>query len=711
METTIILKSFPSVYRKAYQECEVNVNTMCEMGSCGVSLLSVATLRVGIEGIQTTVDGKHITSFVYHETLELWLLSEVWISRDLKLISVVASGESRSHCIWGWDVSDMNFEDAMARAKVFGIDLQNKLWPYMESVVPLPGIYYPDFIGANQGSRANNAIKGTKKEQVQQIIKDIREFKEKNKVPEVKAIKFGSGTTNSKLILLIFFKSAQPKPTTLGSMDKLSRYSFPDGFVFGAGTSAYQYEGETNRSGKGPNIWDTFIEEHTERITDHSNANVAVYFYHHYKEDVQRMKEMGIDVVRFSISWSRVLPHGRLSAGINEEGIQFYNNLIDELIKNGYNLFLSFDDENDFRDFVEFCFQKFGDRVKNWITLNEPFIFSVYGYDTGVHAPGRISTLENSCPGQPKISGATEVYMVSHHLLLAHATAVKVYKEKYQACQGGQIGITLVCHWFEPYSNSEGDQNAVKRSLDFMLGCYMSPLTTGDYPQNMHDYVGGRLPKFSEEESKMLIGSYDFIGINYYTTYYARNVDDVNYKNIGYMEDARVTWPGERNGIPIGPQTNADWIYIHPEGIRHLLNYVKDVYGNPTIYITENGVDDVKSSSLEEALNDPIREKSYQGIFHNVLKSINDHGVDVRGFFAWSFLDDFEWQYGYGSRYGFYYIDYENDLKRYAKNSVKWFKQFLKKDKNIHKDNITSKIPSDPRMKNESVGSRKKPRT
>ncbi|CAK7331999.1 unnamed protein product [Dovyalis caffra] len=376
----------------------------------------------------------------------------------------------------------------------------------------------------------------------------------------------------------------------MGSIGKLSRYSFPDGFVFGSSSAAYQYEGETNRSGKGPNIWDTFIEEHPERISDHSNANVAVDFYNRYKEDVQRMKKVGMDAFRFSISWSRVLPYGRLSAGINEEGIQFYNNLIDELLRNGiqpyvtlfhwdtpqaledrYGGFLSPNILNDFRDFVELCFQKFGDRVKNWITLNEPFMFSVNGYDTGTLAPGRISTLENSCTGQPKISGATEVYIVTHHLLLAHATAVKVYKEKYQ---------------------------------------------------NMHDYVGGRLPKFSEEESKMLTGSYDFIGINYYTTYYARNVEDVNYKNIGFMEDARVTWPGERNGIPIGPQAGSSWLYIYPEGIRHLLNYIKDAYGNPTIYITENGVDDVKSSSLEEALNDPIREKSYKDIFYNVLESI-----------------------------------------------------------------------------------------
>ncbi|KAG5253042.1 beta-glucosidase [Salix suchowensis] len=478
----------------------------------------------------------------------------------------------------------------------------------------------------------------------------------------------------------------------MGSIAKLSRNSFPDGFVFGSSSSAYQFEGETNKSGKGPNIWDTFIEEHPERISDHSNAKAAVDFYHRYKEDVQRMKGMGMDAFRFSISWSRVLPHGRLSAGINEEGIQFYNNLIDELIKNGiqpyvtlfhwdtpqaiedkYGGFLSRNILNDFRDFVELCFQKFGDRVKHWITLNEPFMFSVNGYDTGTAAPGRVSTLENY-PGQPKISGATEVYTVTHHLLLAHATAVKLYKEKYQTSQGGKIGITLVSHWFEPYSTSESDRMATKRSLDFMLGWYMDPVTKGDYPQNMHDYVGERLPKFSEEESKMLRGSYDFIGVNYYTTYYAQNVEDANYKTIGLMEDARVTWPGERNGIPIGPQ-----------GIRHLLNYIKDAYQNPTIYITENGLDDVNSSSLEEALNDHVREQYYKDIFENVLESIN-------------------------SRFGLYYIDYKDDLKRYAKNSVKWFKQFLHKDETKLINNIKSKSPSHPRMVEGSARSLKKSR-
>uniref|UniRef100_A0A2K2AT01 Glycoside hydrolase n=1 Tax=Populus trichocarpa TaxID=3694 RepID=A0A2K2AT01_POPTR len=419
-----------------------------------------------------------------------------------------------------------------------------------------------------------------------------------------------------------------------------------------------QYEGETNKHGRGPAIWDTFTVEHTERINDRSNGNVAVDFYHRYKEEVQRMKEMGMDAFRFSISWSRVLPHGRLSAGVNEEGIKFYNDLIDDLLKNGlqpyvtlfhwdtpqaledkYGGFLSPNIVNDFRDFVDLCFQNFGDRVKKWITLNEPWMFSVQGYDMGTMAPGRISVVVND-PHRSLNTGATEVYTVSHHLLLAHAAAVKLYKEKYQSCQGGQIGITLVSHWFEPYSNSEADQNATKRSLDFMLGWFMDPLTNGDYPQ------------FTAEESKMLKGSYDFIGINYYTTYYAQNID---------------------------------------------ANYY-------TTYDVNNN-----ASSLKEALNDPIREKSYKDHLKNVLRSINfliysnnyiiklpnpsnwdsisiycsEHGVDVKGFFAWSLMDNFEWGSGYAVRFGLYYVDYKNDLKRYPKQSVKWFKQFLRRDSHI----------------------------
>ncbi|KAG5253566.1 beta-glucosidase [Salix suchowensis] len=470
-------------------------------------------------------------------------------------------------------------------------------------------------------------------------------------------------------------------------INDFSRYSFPDGFVFGTSSAAYQYEGETNKHGRGPAIWDTFTEEHIERISDHSNGDVAVDFYNRYKEDVQRMKEMGMDAFRFSISWSRVLPHGRLRAGVNEEGIKFYNDLIDDLLQNGlqpyvtlfhwdtpqaledkYGGFLSPNIINDFRDFVDLCFKNFGDRVKKWITLNEPWMFSVQGYDWGTMAPGRISVVVND-PHRSLNTGATEVYTVTHHLLLAHAAA---------------IGITLVSHWFEPYSNSEADQTATKRSLDFMLGWFMDPLTNGDYPRNMHDFVGGRLPKFTTEESEMLKGSYDFIGINYYTTYYAQNIDYyADYKStVGFMSDARANWTGERNGIPIGPQTGVKWLYIYPEGICKLLNYTKDHYRSPTIYVTENGVDDVNSnaSSLKEALDDPVREKSYKDHLENVLRSIKEHGVDVKGFFAWTLMDNFEWGSGYTVRFGLYYVDYKNNLKRYPKNSVNWFKQFLRRD-------------------------------
>ncbi|KAB5519660.1 hypothetical protein DKX38_023979 [Salix brachista] len=397
--------------------------------------------------------------------------------------------------------------------------------------------------------------------------------------------------------------------------------------------------------------------------------------------------------------------YGRLSAGVNEEGFKSYNDLIDDLLENGlqpYVTLFHWDTpqalEDKYGGFLSPNIVHFGDlvdlyRVKKWITLNEPLMLGVQGYDLGVQgydlgtmAPGRISVVVND-PHRSLNTGATEVYTVTHHLLLAHAAAAKLYKEKYQSSQGGQIGITLVSHWFEPYSNSEADQIATKRSLDFMLGWFMDPLTNGDYPRNMHDFVGGRLPKFTTEESKMLKGSYDFIGINYYTTYYAQNID-ADYQSVGFMSDVlklnihaamKIHAPvninltvfkyylWERNGIPIDPQAGVKWLYIYLKGICKLLNYTKDQYRSPTIYITENGVDDVNNnaSSLKEALNDPVRENSYRNHLKNVLISTNEHGIDVKGFFAWSLMDNFEWGSGYAVRFGLYYVDYNNNLKRF----------------------------------------------
>ncbi|KAK3443545.1 beta-glucosidase 12 [Eucalyptus grandis] len=477
-----------------------------------------------------------------------------------------------------------------------------------------------------------------------------------------------------------------------------NRSSFPSGFLFGTASSAYQYEGAAKVDGRGPSIWDTFTHKYPEKIADGSNGDVAIDQYHKYKEDVGIMKEMGLDAYRLSISWPRILPKGTVEGGINRAGIAYYNHLIDELLAHGikpfvtifhwdvpqtledeYGGFLSSKIVGHFQDFADVCFKEFGDRVKHWITLNEPWTFCDGGYVLGSLAPGRCSAWQQlNCTGG---NSATEPYIVGHNLLLAHAAAVKLYRDKYKASQKGVIGITLVTHWFVPYSDAKHNLNAAQRALDFMLGWSLDPITYGDYPHSMRSLVGNRLPKFTEEQSLSLKGSYDFLGLNYYTAFYAAYAPySVNAQNMSYVTDALTNLTSDRNGIPIGPVAASSWLSVYPSGIRSLLLYVKNKYKNPLIYITENGIDEFNNSTLplEQQLADPMRIDYYYRHLQYLLKAIKD-GVNVKGYFAWSLLDNFEWGSGYTVRFGINYVDYKNGLKRYPKHSSIWFKSFLKK--------------------------------
>ncbi|XP_027108681.1 beta-glucosidase 13-like [Coffea arabica] len=477
-----------------------------------------------------------------------------------------------------------------------------------------------------------------------------------------------------------------------------NRSSFPPNFIFGASSSAYQYEGAAFEDGKGPSICDTYIHKYPERIRDRSNGDVADDFYHRYKEDVQLMNYIGITGFRFTVSWPRVLPHGKLSKGVNKQGIAFYNNLINELISKGVTPFVTLshwdppqalDDEyggflninivDDFRDFAELCFKEFGDRVKHWLTFNEPWSFSVGGYDSstfgGTIAPGRCSAWLNK--GCPAGDSSTEPYLVAHHIILCHATAAKLYREKYKPSQKGQIGIVLITNWWIPYSNSKADALAAQRILDFFLGWFLDPLTFGDYPKSMRSFVGKRLPKFTEEQKLLIKGSLDFLGLNYYTSSYVSNAPYANSVNISYSTDLQVNFTGIRNGRPIGAPTGAGFFYIYPKGLTELLVHVKKNYKNPTIYITENGYDESNINSLEQAIRDTKRIKFYIGHFKAVKAAI-EKGVDVKGLLAWTFLDTFEWTAGFTEKFGITPVDFKNGLKRHPKHSAHWLKQFLK---------------------------------
>ncbi|ERN09277.1 beta-glucosidase 12 [Amborella trichopoda] len=482
----------------------------------------------------------------------------------------------------------------------------------------------------------------------------------------------------------------------LGQAKALEKRDFPEDFIFGAGTSAYQIEGGATEDGKGPSIWDTFTHKFPDKIDGGNNGDMAVDSYHRYKEDIQLGKEMGLDAYRFSISWTRILPKGKLRGGVSKEGIKHYNNLINELIDNGmmplvtlfhwdlpqyledeYGGFLSSKIVVDFEDYANICFQEFGDRVKYWVTVNEPWTYSVRGYDLGISAPAHCSPSLGNCT---QGNSATEPYQVAHNMLLAHAAAFSLYKDKYEAAQKGVIGISLSAHWYLPYSNTNGDHEAAYRAVDFMLGWALDPITRGDYPFSMRTYVGERLPRFTENQSHNLRGSFDFIGINYYTTHYASDIPYSSFsKAVSYSNDIHVDRTGMRNGIPIGPQGASTWLFVYPPGIKDLLVYIKERYNNPTIYITENGVDEYDNGTkpLEESLQDTIRKDCHYNHLLHIREAIR-RGVRVKGYFFWSLLDNFEWEDGYSLRFGLYYVDYKNNLRRLPKLSARFFSRFLR---------------------------------
>ncbi|XP_058200436.1 beta-glucosidase 12-like isoform X2 [Rhododendron vialii] len=527
--------------------------------------------------------------------------------------------------------------------------------------------------------------------------------------------------------------------------------SFGDGFVWGTASSAYQYEGASDKYGKGPSIWDTFTHERPGKIGDGSNGTTAVDFYHRYKDDVQIMKDIGFNACRLSISWSRILPGGEIRGGVNQEGIKFYHDLIDELLSNGitpfvtlfhwdlpqalenkYMGFLSTQIVKDFRDYANLCFSVYGGKVKNWITLNEPVMYCCCGYADGRHAPGRGPASSSTTPPnssstnslaegheiftgillprcqatEPAGNGGSsdngdpgrEPYIVARNLLLAHAAAVKLYKDNFQGIQKGQIGIVLVSNWFLPWdADSEEDEAAVRRALDFMLGWFMEPLIRGAYPQNMIDYVDeDRLPSLKVPGCPYEVkGSYDFIGINYYTAQYVLNSPKPPGEKPSYKTDQQLkTTYYNKNNVPIGEKSGADWLYIYPKGIGELLKWIAENYGNDrdlVIYITENGVgekDDFKKTvkqalMYKDASGGDMRTNYHHDHLLNLLNAMtNDimkkNHVEVKGYFVWSLLDNYEWGDGYKTRFGLVYVDYKDGhLVRHWKKSATWFKKFF----------------------------------
>ncbi|ESO84673.1 hypothetical protein LOTGIDRAFT_131754, partial [Lottia gigantea] len=482
--------------------------------------------------------------------------------------------------------------------------------------------------------------------------------------------------------------------------------TFPPGFEWGLATSAYQIEGGWNADGKGPSIWDVFVHS-SGKINQNQTGDVSCDSYHQYKADVQLLHNVGVTVYRFSISWPRLMPDGT-PASLNQAGVDYYNNLINELIK--YNIkpfvtlyhwdlpqalqtkyggWLNDSVVDDFRNYADKCFELFGDRVKMWLTHNEPPVTCSSGYEYGNFAPGI---------HQPGFGA----YRCSYNLIKSHAAAYHTYDSKYRAKQGGHIGITLNVDWMEPMTESPDDLYASYRALDFLLGWFANAiLDNGDYPDVMKMYVGeksrrqgysqSRLPEFTEQEKQYNKGTFDFVGINHYTSNLISNHPNPyskpgleNDKDIKSFKD--LSWP----------RSNSNWLAVNPWGMRKILNYVKTRYNNPPIYITENGIPD-------DQLDDEQRINYYQRYLNEALKAVQD-GVNLKGYMAWSLMDNFEWDFGYSIKFGMHQVDFNDPNRaRTPRKSVAMYTKIIKdngfplKDMSTYpEDNlIQGKFPSD----------------
>uniref|UniRef100_A0A8C5DR26 Cytosolic beta-glucosidase n=1 Tax=Gouania willdenowi TaxID=441366 RepID=A0A8C5DR26_GOUWI len=484
------------------------------------------------------------------------------------------------------------------------------------------------------------------------------------------------------LFLLLCVSASEDFDWTKNERTSFYYGTFPSGFSWGAGSSAYQTEGAWNIDGKGMSIWDAFARKKG-KILSNDTGDFSCEGYKKVKDDVNLMKDMKLNHYRFSVSWPRILPTGLRREQINEKGIKYYDDLIEMLLENKitpvvtlyhwdlpqalqekYGGWQNVSMVNHFHDFADLCFERFGNRVKYWVTFNNPWSIAVEGYETGEHAPGQ----------RLKGSGA---YRAAHHI-------IKVRQSHF--CSGcwrlhRLVGVSLTADWGEPVDvSNQKDIEAAERYIQFSLGWFATPIFNGDYPQVMKDYIGrksgqqglgaSRLPVFTSQERNYIRGTCDFLGLGHFTTRY------VTQKN--YPSSAGDSFFSDRDLAelvdPQWPDPGSEWLYAVPWGFRRLLNFVKLQYGNPMIYVTENGVSE---KMLCTDLCDDWRIQYYKEYVNEMLKAVKD-GVNVRGYTAWSLLDNFEWDEGYSERFGLYYVDFRNKNKpRYPKASAQYYKRII----------------------------------
>lgn len=458
---------------------------------------------------------------------------------------------------------------------------------------------------------------------------------------------------------------------------------FPADFAWATATAAYQVEGGWDEDGKGPSIWDTWA--HSNKIANGDTGDVACDSYHKYKEDVQLIKNLGSTHYRFSIAWSRVMSDGT-NKTINEKGIEYYSNLIDDLLAhqiqpmvtiyhwdlpqaledNGGWLNSSIQDH--FVEYSRLCFSRFGNRVKLWITFNEPPEITLAGYGQGGSAPGH----KDLAQGQ---------YIAAHNLILSHAKAYRLYEKNFKAAQKGEVGISINQGWPEPKDSLNPDDiYASERSTSFYGAWFGNPIfVNGDYPEVMKQRIAAnslaqglpqsRLPAFTDEEKQIVNGSADFLGSNFYSAELESDDPQPPSNPPTYYNDKATR--GEKDPSWLGSGSN--WLNVSPFGIRKVMNWFKNHYNNIPVYVTENGLSDRNGT-----LYDWHRVHYYRLYLSELLKAIKLDGCNVKGYTAWSLMDNLEWSVGYDEKFGLYSVNFSDPARpRTPKASAFWFRNLI----------------------------------
>ena len=433
------------------------------------------------------------------------------------------------------------------------------------------------------------------------------------------------------------------------------RITFPNGFLWGVASSSYQIEGAWNEDGKGESIWDRFSHA-PGNIKNGESGDIACDHYHRYPEDIALMKELGVQTYRFSISWPRVLPKGK--GDINRAGLDFYNHLVEALIEAGIEPWVclyhwdypqalqeegGWANRNSVQDFANYAGlmgRELGDRVKRWVIFNEPRCAAWLGYLTGIHAPG--------------IKNLDLALKVSHHLLLAQGKAIQTLRNISQDFQVGTVVDLNVVH---PISDDVRDQEAANKLDEYLNRWYIDPIFKGEYPP-LAEKVG---MKPDQEDMELIKQSLDFLGVNYYRR------ELTAYDPLNLLTRAKVVHKK-------APTTARGW-EIYPDGLYEILTRLQREYGNPVLYVTENGAAFEDKVIKDGQIQDDDRIAYLRDHIIATYRAIKD-GVQLKGYFVWSIIDNFEWAEGYSKRFGLVHVDFRT-LTRTPKKSFNWYKQVI----------------------------------